>query len=166
MNQDFKIMISGGIIKNIMKLKKPSDNEQCQLCGRWKNRPVGVDVVIVNDGKILLIKRSTDPDKGKYALPGGYLDYNETLEEGAIREVKEETGLNIKIVKTLNILSHPDRYRQIVEVSFIASIIGGEEVAGEDVDKTIWVNPNSLPENMATIGEHDKIIKNALPFLS
>jgi len=81
--------------------QKPKDNEQCSLCGRWDNRPIGVDTVVVKDGRVLMLKRSTNPDAGMYALPGGYLDRGESAEQAALREVKEETGIEARITKPL-----------------------------------------------------------------
>lgn len=145
--------------------KTLKQSEPCPVCSRFDNRPVGVDVLVYKDGKVLLIKRASDPDKGKYALPGGYVDRGESIENAGIREVREETGLQVEIVKLVGIRSNPERYRQIIEVSYIAKVVGGEELAGDGVENIIWSDPNNLPEEMATIGEHDLIIRSALHLL-
>ena len=56
---------------------------------------VTVDILLEDAGKILLVKRAYPPFKGKWALPGGYIEYGETAEKAAIREAKEETGLDV-----------------------------------------------------------------------
>lgn len=149
-----------------MDLQKPSSNEVCPLCSRWDNRPVGVDMIIYKENKVLLIKRENDPDKGKYAVPGGYVDRGESTEQAGIREVREETGLDVEIVKLIGIRSNPERYRQIIEIAYIAKVIGGVETNGDGVKSILWADPNNLPSEMATIGEHDQIIASAIPLFS
>jgi len=144
-------------------LQKPKDNEQCSLCGRWDNRPVGVDTVVVKDGRVLMLKRSTNPDAGMYALPGGYLDRGESAEQAASREVKEETGLSVKIIKFIGARSDPSRYRQIVELGFIGKVTGGKEVAGDGAERLDWFKIKDLPSNISM--DHGKIIKSAIPLL-
>ena len=144
-----------------MDSRKPLSSEPCPLCGRWDNRPVGVDTVVYKDGKVLMIKRATDPDAGKYALPGGYLDKGESAELAAAREVKEETGLEVEIIKLIGVRSDPARYRQIVEIGFVGKVIGGQEMAGDGVAAIEWFDPNQLPEEISM--DHGKIIKSVLP---
>ncbi len=158
-------IIRSSIKITFMDLKKPQENEQCQLCGRWNNRPVGVDIIVARKGKVLLIKRSTDPDKGMYAVPGGYLDRGESVEDAAKREVKEETGLDVEIVKFVGIRSHPNRYRQIVEIAYIAKVFSGNEKTGDGVDSILWVDPTNLPKEMAILGEHREVVEGAIPYL-
>ena len=67
---------------------------------KYVNRGVSVDGVIIRDNKILLIKRGNEPFKGFWALPGGYVDWNESTEEAVAREMMEETGLNRKFLRT------------------------------------------------------------------
>ncbi len=73
--------------------------EKCPTCGRYYSREVVNDCVIVRDGKILLGLRNENPQKDFWALIGGYLDWGETLEESVYREIKEELGVESKIMK-------------------------------------------------------------------
>src|ERR1700683_2031445 len=71
---------------------------------RYPKRPVlGVGALIFDRGKILLVERGKEPLKGYWSLPGGALETGETLEQGVIREVREETGLEVKPLKVLEI---------------------------------------------------------------
>ena len=144
-------------------MKKPLASEQCLLCGRWDNRPVGVDMVVYKDGKVLMIKRATNPDAGKYALPGGYLDKGESAEVAVTREVREETGLEVEVVGLIGIRSDPTRFRQIVEIGFVGKVIGGQEIAGDGVAAVRWFDPMHLPEEISM--DHGEIINNAIPLL-
>ena len=102
-----------------------------------KSKPLYLtaDVIIeYEDRSIVLVKRGNDPFKGEWALPGGMLDGNETIEETAMREVKEETGLDVKLIEMLGIYSKPDRdpRGRYVSVTFIAVPIGGILQASSD----------------------------------
>jgi len=68
-----------------------------------------VDAMIIYHDKIILIKRKNPPFQGEYALPGGFVDVGETVEEACIREAKEETNLDVRIKKLIGVFSKPDR---------------------------------------------------------
>lgn len=74
-----------------------------------KSPRVTVDVLILYQQKLVLIKRKNPPFKGEYALPGGFVEVGETVEQAAIREAKEETGLEIDLIKLLGVYSDPNR---------------------------------------------------------
>ena len=74
---------------------------------RYKSPKLTADGLILKDKKVLLIKRKNYPFKGKWALPGGFVEYNEKTEDTAIREVFEETGLNTKINSLVGVYSDP-----------------------------------------------------------
>jgi 8-oxo-dGTP diphosphatase len=75
-----------------------------------KKQSITVDIFIYNDkNEFILIKRKNEPYKDYWALPGGYLDYGETVENGAVREAKEETNINVQLKKLFNVYSKIDR---------------------------------------------------------
>ena len=74
--------------------------------------------------------------------------------------------MDVEIVKLIGIRSNPERYRQIIEIAYIAKVIGGVETNGDGVESILWADPNNLPSEMATIGEHDQIITSAIPLFS
>ncbi|MBU2560394.1 NUDIX hydrolase [archaeon] len=94
---------------------------------------VTVDAVIERDGKILLIKRKNEPFKGDFALPGGFVEYNESAEDAIKREAEEETGLDITIKALLGVYSKPGRDPRghVVSICYVATAIG-EERGGSD----------------------------------
>lgn len=93
------------------------------------------DVIIENeDGSIVLVKRKNKPYKKEWSLPGGKMDDDETIEQTAVREVREETGLEIYLKKIIGVYSQPDRdpRGRYVSVAFLAKITGGKLEAGSD----------------------------------
>lgn len=84
-----------------------SKNEPCPHCGRFANRGVSIDAVILKNEEVLLIKRGVEPNKGFWGTPGGYVEWDESAEDAATREVKEETGLNVQNLKLVGVKSSP-----------------------------------------------------------
>ncbi|MHC1636266.1 MAG: NUDIX domain-containing protein, partial [Candidatus Methanospirareceae archaeon] len=74
-----------------------------------RNPVLTVDVVIKKDEGYVFIKRKKEPYKGWWAIPGGIVEYGETVEEAARREAKEETGLDVRLIKLIGVYSDPSR---------------------------------------------------------
>ena len=93
-----------------------------------------VDAVIFKDGRFVLIQRKNPPFEGMWALPGGFVDVGETVEAAAVREAREETGLDIELLALLNVYSDPSRDPRghTVSVVYIARAAGGDLQAGDD----------------------------------
>ena len=102
---------------------------------------------VIFDGqkRILLVQRANPPDKGCWSLPGGSVDSGETLELAAIREVFEETGLVVRIVRELGKLHVPDGKGSTYEIhDFLAEKIHGEAYAGDDAAAIGWFRNDEL----------------------
>ena len=136
----------------------------CPVCGRWENRAAVVDGVVVRGEDVLLIRRGTEPERGKYALPGGYMDRDETAEEACVREVREETGLDVRVIAFLAYYDRPERdpRRQNVALAFLTEPMGGELRAGDDADDAGWFALDRLP---ALAFDHARILADARAFL-
>jgi 8-oxo-dGTP diphosphatase len=140
------------------------NNEPCTSCGRFANRGVTIDAVIVRENKILLIKRGTEPFEGFWALPGGYVEWDETVEEAVKREVVEETGLVAESLKMIGVYSSPDRHpKQCIDVAFAVEGLSAEEAeepkAGDDAIEIEWFDVDNLP---TLAFDHEKIIRDYL----
>ncbi|MDK2795439.1 MAG: 8-oxo-dGTP diphosphatase [Archaeoglobaceae archaeon] len=119
-----------------------------------------VDAIIPYAGKIVLIKRKNEPYKNYYALPGGIVEYGETVENAVLREVKEETGLEGKIHSLVGVYSDPKRDPRghFVSVCFIVLSTGGELRSGTDAKEVSLFSLDKLPK---LAFDHERMIKDA-----
>lgn len=120
-----------------------------------------VDVVVPSEeGRILLIRRGSDPYEGYWALPGGFVEVGETLETAAAREAEEETGLKVEIVRLVGVYSDPDRDPRGHNVScaFLARVREGEPSAASDAAEVSFLDPSTVKLAF----DHEKIISDAL----
>ncbi|MFZ5391164.1 MAG: NUDIX domain-containing protein [Patescibacteria group bacterium] len=144
--------VCAGQLKNTLIPKEGRTRLNCQSCGFifYQNPKATAGVVIVKNGRVLLGKKASGPKKGQWNIPGGFLEAGEHPLQGAKREVKEETGLNIRIVKLLDIFK--SRYYtgdHCVNIFYLAEIISGTPKAGDDLGELKWFEPNKLPKKMA-----------------
>ena len=120
----------------------------CPKCGsqlaKFRNPVPTVDVIIENGEGIILIKRKNPPYG--WALPGGFVDYGETLEEAARREAREETGLNVVLTGQFHSYSDPARDQRLHTIStvFLATA-EGKPTAGDDALQAAVFNQEKLP---------------------
>ena len=118
---------------------------------------VGIGAVIIDEGKVLLVRRGHEPLRGEWSLPGGALELGETLQQGIVREVLEETGLTVtpeNVVEVLDRISRDEntgqdlglvRYHYVL-VDFLCRVTGGVLCCGSDADDARWVKRNDLYE--------------------
>jgi len=120
--------------------------ERCPACGRWDTRPAVVDGILVEHRKILLIRRGHEPCRGRFALPGGFIDRGETAREAVVREMREETGLDVEVVRFLGFFDDPARdVRQTIALVFVLRRTGGTLRAGDDAEAFAWADLDDLP---------------------
>lgn len=118
---------------------------------KYPDRPyVGVGAVIVDTGKVLLVKRRFEPLAGEWSLPGGAVELGETLEESIAREMLEETGLEIEVGPVIEVFDRITRDDQgnvryhFVLVDYLCWPIGGTLAPASDVADAIFVDPSDL----------------------
>ncbi|MHC1636891.1 MAG: NUDIX domain-containing protein [Candidatus Nezhaarchaeales archaeon] len=126
------------------------------------NRPrpaLAVDAVIIRkNGNIILVKRRP-PYEGHWALPGGFVEYGETVEDAVKREVKEETGLDVEIKGLIGVYSKPDRDPRghVVSIAYLVTEIGGELRGSEETDIGEF---SVIPDKLAF--DHNDILRDGL----
>src|SRR3989339_247731 len=124
-----------------------------------KKMGIGFGVMILNsEGKVLLGKRHTDPEKassllhgaGKWTMPGGKLNFGESFEEGAARETLEETGIKIQKLKLISINNDVVETAHFVTAGFLCNEFEGETkvMEPEEITEWKWFDLSSLPENL------------------
>lgn len=126
----------------------------------------GMGIILFKDGKVLLGKRNEDPEKassalhgeGTWTLPGGKLHFHESLEEGAKREAKEETDINVKKVEA--IIANLVREAHYITIGLLCKEFIGEvkTMGPEEITEWKWFNLNELPNPIFLPSE--KLLKN------
>ncbi|MBZ5654447.1 MAG: NUDIX hydrolase [Acidobacteriia bacterium] len=126
---------------------------------------VGVGAVIVQNGRVLLIRRGQPPLLGEWSLPGGVLECGETLRDATVREAREETGLVVETVDMLGVYervirSDDERVRyHYVLIDFLCRPVEGELKAGSDAADVRWFARDELPALNLAYDAHDVVLK-------
>ncbi|MCD6293200.1 MAG: NUDIX hydrolase [Deltaproteobacteria bacterium] len=124
---------------------------------RYRNPVPTVDILISYAEGIVLIERLNPPSG--WALPGGFVDYGESLEAAAVREAREETGLEVELTGQFHTYSDPARDPRQHTISTVFTAVGrGKLQAGDDAGKAVVYQKNNLPENIAF--DHRQIIND------
>jgi 8-oxo-dGTP diphosphatase len=125
-----------------------------------KTPMLAADALILFGEGIVLIRRENPPYQGSYALPGGFVEVGETVEEAVRREAKEETGLDLVLLKLVGVYSNPDRDPRghVVSICYLAWG-SGELVAGSDARSAEVFDPKDLPP---LAFDHAQIIRDGL----
>jgi len=131
-------------------------------CNGHKAPALSVDAVVEVGGEILLVKRGEEPFAGSWALPGGFVECGEKVEEAVSREIKEETGMEIVVNDILGVYSAPGRDPRghVVSVCFTAGARGSPQ-GGDDAEKAVFF-PREEVLNMDLAFDHKDILRDYL----
>jgi ADP-ribose pyrophosphatase YjhB (NUDIX family) len=131
----------------------------CPHCGgsveKFVNPAPTADVIIEIGDRFVLIERKNDPQG--WAIPGGFVDYGETVEQAAVREAREETSLGVELIRLLGVYSDPGRdpRSHTITTVFIGRA-NGEPEAGDDAGNVGLFSKDNLPERLAF--DHRKVL--------
>jgi 8-oxo-dGTP diphosphatase len=123
---------------------------------------VGVGAVVLDGERVLLARRGRAPSAGKWSLPGGLVHLGERLEEAAVREVQEESGLRVRLLGFCGVIDRVVREQDIVRyhyviIDYVAECVGGRLEAGSDAAEVRWVAVGDLGQYDCTEGLADMI---------
>jgi ADP-ribose pyrophosphatase YjhB (NUDIX family) len=140
-------MCGGELEPRSLKASEP-ERLVCTRCGFvfYLDPKVAVGTIITDDqGRIVLVKRAIEPGYGKWVYPGGYVDRGEQVHRAAVREAKEEAGLDVRLDHLINVYSYPGRAPVIIV--YAASIVGGELCCDDEGLEARWFHPDEIPWN-------------------
>ena len=140
-----------------------------KYCYKYPHPAVTTDCVVFSLDQqsrlnVLLIKRNNEPFKNKWAFPGGFLNPDESAEEGALRELNEETGLEISSLSQFHVFTQPDRdpRERVISIAFMSFVKYKEVKGGDDAKEARWFPVNSIPE---LAFDHHRMFRMALMVL-
>jgi 8-oxo-dGTP diphosphatase len=132
-----------------------------QLRTLYKRPLIAADGIIMIDDEIVLVKRAREPYKGKYALPGGIVDYGEKSEDCVVREIKEETGLKTRVLDLVGVYSDPSRDPRghCISTVFHLARVSGSFRPGDDAAEVRTFSTKGMPP---LAFDHDEIVRDFL----
>jgi 8-oxo-dGTP diphosphatase len=130
------------------RLLKAGDPERlvCQQCGQvlYLDPKVAVGTIIrADDGRIVLVRRAIEPGYGLWVFPGGYVDRGEEVTRAAIREAREEAGLDVELERLINIYSYA--HRSLIVIVYAARVVGGDLCVDEECLEAGLFEPGAIP---------------------
>lgn len=123
--------------------------KHCTKCDRifYDNPASGVAILVEKEKKILFVKRNVIPKKNRWALPGGFIEQGETIEKAALRELKEESGIEGKNVKILSIFAEQTKiFGTVIAVGVLVTAGNTNIKAGDDAKEAKFFNIDKMPK--------------------
>lgn len=145
-------------------MEQENKEETKKFCYKYPHTSVTTDCVIFGfDGtrlKVLLVQRGIEPYKGYWAFPGGFLNMDESAEEGALRELHEETGLTGAFIRQFHTFTAPNRdpRERVITIAYYALVRMQEVKGGDDAAEARWFALDEVPQ---LAFDHDQILRKA-----
>jgi ADP-ribose pyrophosphatase YjhB (NUDIX family) len=123
------------------------DRRVCGGCGRvhYVDPKVAVGAAVFRDDRLLLVRRVMEPGRGRWSLPGGYVDPGEHPREAAARETVEEAGVQVRVDDVLEVFANPPHEGGAIFILYAATWLAGEPVCGDDTDGAAFFDRAELP---------------------
>lgn len=136
------------------RLRMACTSESCDFVF-YQNPVPAAGAIIVEDDKVLMVKRAHPPKVGWWCFPAGFMEWNEHPSQTAVREVEEETGLKIELKSFFEVYSGNDDPRNnAVLMLYLADVVGGELQASDDASEVRFFSFDNLPDKIAFISHH------------
>ena len=149
----------GGLLS--LRVLHGAERMACRKCRfvLYENSKPCVGVLALSEGRVLLVKRAIEPFKGYWDIPGGFLEAGEHPADGAVREMREETGLEIEPVEILGIFMDVYGPEQLptLNLCYLAKVSGGEPRASSDASDLAWFPVDKLPDEIAFSWEKEAL---------
>lgn len=129
------------------RMRRVCPNPDCRFV-QFMDPKVSAAVMAFKDSNVLMVKRIMEPAKGSWCFPGGFMEIDETPQQAAIRECKEESGLNVEITGLVDVYYYKDYRGGGVLIMYKGKVIGGRMQAGEDAEEVAFFGPDNLPDNI------------------
>ncbi len=118
----------------------------CPACDRviFREHKVAAGVLVEQEGKVLLVRRRLEPGRGRWTFPTGFVDFDESPAQAAVRECREETGLEVEITGLLDVIAGREHERGAdIIIVYRARLAGGELSAADDADRAAFFAPDT-----------------------
>ena len=135
----------GALESRLLKATEPA-RPVCASCGfvYYIDPKVAVGTIITDArGRIVLVKRAIEPGYGKWVFPGGFIDRGETVEDAALREAREECGLDVRLERLVNIYSYPGV--AVIIIAFAATVVSGSLACDDEGLEAQLFEPHEIP---------------------
>lgn len=121
------------------------DRLVCAACGFvfYLDPKIAASVICMHEGGIVLLRRSIEPQRGKWVFPGGFVDRGETVQAAAVRETREEVGLRVSLTGILDLYSFPGD--EVVVAVYAADVVGGKMAVGDEAEDVMNFPPEQIP---------------------
>jgi len=155
---------AGPLLPRTLKTGNPP-RQACQACGfvLFLDPKVATGAVFSLDGGILLVQRAIEPSYGKWVFPGGYVDRGEVLEAAALREVKEESGLDVRLTRLLGVYSSPGN--PVILVVYVGEVTGGSVQVDEEGLCARVFAPAEIPWDQLAFPSTSEVIRDYLALM-
>jgi len=120
----------------------------CPRCDTivFRDHKVAAGVLVTHEGEVLLVRRRLGPRQGRWTFPAGFVDFDESPAKAAVRECREETGLDVEITGLLDVIAGQEHARGAdIVIIFLARLVGGTPKADDDADRVAFFAPDDLP---------------------
>jgi ADP-ribose pyrophosphatase YjhB (NUDIX family) len=146
--EGFCLVCGAGLIERVIDNRR---RRVCPGCGwiHWRNAKPCAGALVLRNGKVLLVRRTIEPFRGYWDIPGGFCEVDEHPGETAVREVREETGLEIELTGLLGLWMDSYGGSSTLNIYYLARPLTRRICAGDDADGAAWFAPDALPERIA-----------------